>query len=174
MAYVKSIPDLSTSLITLGRSFHREMNAPVSDAIAGLEQSLTTFQTTLLEDNLISAQAVIRTIRASGSLANAQIAWSRFLNLPGGGSSDADAAEPTAPLGAGGLTGKRAVGWRRPPPKDGQFYTHQELWNRSVVQTEQSTQGSTGVSGVVVQVEEQDTYTQQSAKNARVGRPFVV
>ena len=68
MDYVQAIPDLSSSLTTLGRSFHREMNAPVSEAIGGLEQSLATFQTTLLESNLISAQAVIRTIRASGSL----------------------------------------------------------------------------------------------------------
>ncbi|KAE8838054.1 hypothetical protein PTNB73_03938 [Pyrenophora teres f. teres] len=175
MDYVQAIPDLSSSLITLGRSFHREMNAPVSEAIGGLEQSLTTFQTTLLESNLITAQAVIRTIRASGALANAQTAWSRFLNLPGAGSSDADAASPTSMSlgGGGGSLGQRAAaGWSRPPPKDGQFYTHQELWNRSVSRKEQWKKGNAGgLSGVIVELEEQHT---QSAENARVGRPFVV
>jgi len=171
MEYVQAIPDLSSSLTTLGRSFHREMNSPVSEAIGGMEQSLTTFQTTLLESNLINAQAVIRTIRASGSLANAQTAWSRFLNLPGGGSSDADASPTVPSLGGGSVLRARAADWRRPPPKDGQFYTHQELWNRSVPRPEKSAKGKSGLSGVVVPLEEQD---RQSAENARVGRPFVV
>lgn len=170
MEYVQAIPDLSSSLTTLGRSFHREMNSPVSEAIGGLEQSLATFQTTLLESNLISAQAVIRTIRASGSLANAQTAWDRFLNLPGGDSSDADASPAPSPSGGGSVL-RRGADWKRPPPKDGQFYTHQELWNRSVPKPEKSDGSNSGLSGVVVQLEKQQP---QSAENARVGRPFVV
>ncbi|KAI4634081.1 uncharacterized protein J4E87_001250 [Alternaria ethzedia] len=79
MAYVQSMPDLANSLTTLGRAYHREMNSPVNEAIAGLEQGLTTFQTALLESELISAQAVIRTIRASSSLESAATAVCSFV-----------------------------------------------------------------------------------------------
>jgi hypothetical protein len=77
-------------------AYHREMNAPVNQAIGGLQQSLTTLQTTMLQNDLIGSQAVLRTIRASSSLENAQVAWGRFLNLPGekpgadSGSSDVE------------------------------------------------------------------------------------
>ncbi|RMZ69644.1 hypothetical protein GMOD_00006479 [Pyrenophora seminiperda CCB06] len=169
MDYIQTIPDLCSSLIELGRNFHREMNAPVSEAIGGLEQCLTTFQTTLLEDDLITAPAVVRTIKASGCLAKAQTAWSRFLNLPSGDPSDADTL-PSAPSG-GGLMLRRGPDWRRPPPKAGQFYTHQELWNRTVPKPDQPNNGEARLNGVVVQQEEQHT---QSGENARVGRPFVV
>jgi hypothetical protein len=73
------------------------MNSPVNQAIGGLQQSLTTLQTTMLQNDLIGSQAILRTIRASSSLENAQVAWGRFLNLPGetpsadSGSSDAEA-----------------------------------------------------------------------------------
>jgi hypothetical protein len=75
------------------------MNAPVNQAIGGLQQSLTTLQTTMLQNDLIGSQAVLRTIRASSSLENAQVAWGRFLNLPGenpkadSGSSNAEDGE---------------------------------------------------------------------------------
>jgi hypothetical protein len=189
--YVSSLPNLASSLTTLGRAFHREMNAPVSEAISGLQQSLNTFQTSLLASELITAQAVLRTIRGSSSLETAQEAWGRFLNLPGGSGGDEDAAaDPgaTAPV-ARGLFGRTAL--KMPPPKDGKFYTHQELWNRSEVKAEtpaqegvvvdeekrseprarQSTVGKLNPHDAVVQMEEQRATT---AENARVGRPFVV
>lgn len=64
-------------------SYHREMNAPVRESISGLQQAISTLQSALLQDNLIGSQAVVRTIRASSTLENAQVAWGRFLNLPG-------------------------------------------------------------------------------------------
>jgi hypothetical protein len=165
------------------------MNAPVSEAIAGLEQGLTTFQTSLLSSELISALAVIRTIRASSSMETAQTAWSRFLNLPGGSGGDDDAAaDPTAsPSQSGGLFGRAEA--KRPRPKNGMFYTHQELWNttepvtvekaakqgvveeRSEPRARQSTMGKSNPHDVVVQKEEQRA---MGAEKARVGRPFVV
>jgi hypothetical protein len=176
--YVSSIPNLASSLTTLGRSYHREMNAPVNEAVTGLQQSLTTFQTSLLTSELISAQAIIRTIRGSSSLETAQTAWSRFLNLPGGseeGEGDDAAADPAASSSPRGLFGRAEI--KRPPPKDGMFYTHQELWNRSEPKVDTSAR-----QGVVVSSEERsESRTKQSkmgsgttAENARVGRPFVV
>ncbi|KAL1793943.1 hypothetical protein ACET3X_007364 [Alternaria dauci] len=146
--YVQAIPNLSSSLTTLGRSFHREMNSPVTEAITGLEQTLTTFQTIMLENNLITAQAVIRTIRASSSLESAATAWSRSLNLPGGGSDDEDTESSASdrPMMLG-----RAE-FRRPPPKDAEEKTRPH-------------------GGVVIQTEEERAST---AEKARVGRPFVV
>jgi hypothetical protein len=190
--YVASIPNIASSLTSLGRSYHREMNAPVSEAIAGLEESLTTFQTSLLSSELISALAVIRTIRASSTMETAQTAWSRLLNLPGGTGGDDDAAgDPAASSSPrGGLLGRAEA--KRPRPKNGLFYTHQELWNTSesvtvkkatkqgvVVRAEerseprarQSTMGKSDPHDVVVQKEEQ---LAMSAEKAKVGRPFVV
>ncbi|CAN9431292.1 unnamed protein product [Alternaria alternata] len=172
--YVQAIPNLSSSLTTLGRSFHREMNSPITEAVTGLQQTLTTFQTAMLESNLITAQAVIRTIRASSSLESASTAWSRFLNLPGGGSDDDDAgsASPSSTSNRPGILGRAEV--QRPPPKDGRFYTHLELWNRSEQRNKASAQEKTGPYGsVVVQAEEKHAST-TAAEKARVGRPFVV
>jgi hypothetical protein len=163
------------------------MNAPVSEAVSGLQQSLNTFQTSLLTSDLISTQAVIRTIRGNSALESAQTAWSRFLNLPGGSGGNEDGtADPGAGAGTSpeGLFGRAEM--KRPPPKDGKFYTHQELWNRSatvaqqgvVVHEErseprarQSTVGKSESHDAVVQKEEQRA---TSVENARVGRPFVV
>ncbi|KAI4667321.1 uncharacterized protein J4E79_002006 [Alternaria viburni] len=177
MAYVQSMPDLANSLTTLGRAYHREMNSPVNEAIAGLEQSLTTFQTALLESELISAQAVIRTIRASSSLESAATAWSRFLNLPGGGSDDDDAgsAASSSPslqgVGRSSVLGRAEA--KRPPPGNGRFYSHFELWNRSEPRARVSTEGKFSPHDLVVQAEEKRVST-TAAEKARVGRPFVV
>jgi len=138
MDYVSAIPNLSTSLTSLGRAYHREMNTPVYQAIAGLQQSLSVLQSSMLQNNLIRANAVVRTLRASSSLEDAQQAWSRFLNLPGTATtSDGDTgnsgtgaptADPDAP-GAHTLT-KRAL-QARPPLREGAHYTHQDLWARN-------------------------------------------
>ncbi|KAF1350292.1 hypothetical protein EJ07DRAFT_139360 [Lizonia empirigonia] len=112
--YVSSIPNLSASLTSLGRAWHREMNSPVSEAIDMLQESITALQTTMLQNGLIDSSAILRTIRASSSLESAQQAWSRFLNLPGySGNSDTPQ--------------KRSV--IRLLPANGR-YTHKELWGR--------------------------------------------
>jgi hypothetical protein len=169
MEYIQAIPNLSSSLTALGRAFHREMNAPVTEAVAGLQQSLTTFQTALLEGDLISAQAVVRTIRASSSLETAATAWSRFLNLPSGGSDNNDDDEagsvspPSLPaVERPGVLGRAEA--KRPPPINGRFYSHFELWNRS---------DKARPRGRAVQAEEKrvDTIT---AEQVRVARRFVV
>ena len=171
------MPDLANSLTTLGRAYHREMNSPVNEAIAGLEQSLTTFQTALLESELISAQAVIRTIRARSSLESAATAWSRFLNLPGGGSDDDDAgsAASSSPslqgVGRSSVLGRAEA--KRPPPGNGRFYSHFELWNRSEPRARVSMEAKFSPHDLVVQAEEKRVST-TAAEKARVGRPFVV
>lgn len=90
--------------MTLGRAYHREMNSPVHDAIAALQQSMSAFQTALLQNSLLSSSAVLRTIRASSALEDAQLAWRGFLNLPGspsGGSSSRSSS--------GGSTGSASL-----------------------------------------------------------------
>ncbi|KAJ4354996.1 hypothetical protein N0V95_003332 [Ascochyta clinopodiicola] len=120
--YVSSIPNLSTSLTSLGRAWHREMNSPISEAIGVLQESITTLQTTMLQNELIDSSAILRTIRASSSLESAQQAWSRFLNLPGSASGgDSRGNDPPA-------RGKRSL--QRPAPANGKQYTHKELWGR--------------------------------------------
>jgi hypothetical protein len=120
--YISSMPNLSTSLTSLGRTWHREMNSPVNEAIGVLQESITTLQTTMLQNELISSSAVLRTIRASSSLESAQQAWSRFLNLPGSaGNSDSGRDTPTP-------SRKRSV--HRLAPANGRQYTHEELWGR--------------------------------------------
>ena len=141
--YISSIPNLSTSLTSLGRAWHREMNSPVNEAIGVLQESITTLQTTMLQNDLMSSSAVLRTIRASSTLESAQQAWSRFLNLPGSaGSSDSSNDTPTSPR-------KRSV--QRLPPANGRHYTHRELWERK----EQSNAGEPSQSDAVVEWEEQ-------------------
>ncbi|KAF3045124.1 hypothetical protein E8E12_009445 [Didymella heteroderae] len=120
--YVSAIPNLSTSLTSLGRAWHREMNSPVRDAISVLQESITTLQTTMLQDGLISSSAVLRTIRASSSLESAQQAWSRFLNLPGGAGIADDGEDASA------TPSKRSM--QHFPPANGRQYTHKELWGR--------------------------------------------
>ncbi len=123
--YISSVFNLSTNLISLGRTWHREMNAPVSQAIGVLQESITTLQTTLLENNFIGSTAVLRTVRASSSLESAQQAWSRYLNLPGstGSTGKNDHADGTSTSST-----RRAV--QRGPPANGGQYSHKELWGR--------------------------------------------
>ncbi|KAF1834311.1 hypothetical protein BDW02DRAFT_569208 [Decorospora gaudefroyi] len=173
--YVSAIPNLATSLRSLGTSYHREMNAPVREAIAQLSQGLSAFQSTMLLNQLIERLAVLRTIRASRSLESAQAAWNRFLNLPGAGSgsaddgadADADATLDTSPIEP--MFKRSAI--KRPPPKYGKYYTHQELWGKREPEAEQSEPGKASHVDVVVQLEEQRMKT---AEEARVGRPFAV
>jgi hypothetical protein len=120
--YVSAIPNLSTSLTSLGRAWHREMNSPVRDAISVLQESINTLQTTMLQGELISSSAVLRTIRASSSLESAQQAWSRYLNLPGSAGSGDDGEDALT------SSSKRSV--QRFPPVNGREYTHKELWGR--------------------------------------------
>jgi hypothetical protein len=87
----------------------------------------------MLQNNLISSQAVVRTIRASNSLEDAKTSWGRFLNLPGStGSDNGD--------DSGGLRKRQALELdarersagdkRRLPPASGRYYSHEELWGR--------------------------------------------
>lgn len=124
ITYVSAIPNLSTSLTSLGRAWHRELNSPVRDAIGVLQESMNTLQTTMLQDGLISSSAVLRTIRASSSLESAQQAWSRFLNLPGGSGVADDGEDASTTLS------KRSV--QRLPPANWRHYTHKELWERKL------------------------------------------
>jgi hypothetical protein len=39
--YINTIPNLSTALVALGRSWHREMNRPIHDAIQTLQNTIT-------------------------------------------------------------------------------------------------------------------------------------
>ncbi|KAJ4320556.1 hypothetical protein N0V94_003314 [Neodidymelliopsis sp. IMI 364377] len=123
--YVSSIPSLSTSLISLGRAWHREMNSPVSDAINMLQESMNTLQTTMLQNDLIDSSAVLRTLRASTSLESAQQAWSRFLNLPASTGND----DLTGSNAARRLSSEKRSVLRLAPTNGGQ-YTHKELWGR--------------------------------------------
>ncbi|KAJ4992607.1 hypothetical protein SVAN01_01990 [Stagonosporopsis vannaccii] len=117
---ISAIPNLSTSLTSLGRAWHREMNSPVSEAIDILQESITTLQNTMLQHDLLGSSAVLRTVRASSSLESAQQAWSRFLNLPGSTGSGDSGDETQAPHD------KRSV--RPSSPTNGRYYTHRELW----------------------------------------------
>lgn len=137
--YVSAIPNLSTSLTSLGRAWHREMNTPVRDAISVLQESINTLQTTMLQGELISSPAVLRTIRASSSLESAQQAWSRYLNLPGSTSGSEDGEDGSS------SRSKRSV--QRLPPTNGRQYTHKELWGRG----EQSRAGEPSQEDVVTE-----------------------
>lgn len=100
---------------------------------------------------------------------SASTSWSRFLNLPGGGSDD-DEAEPVGTKPSGMPVTPRGEP-KRPPPKDGRFYTHQELWNRSESRLRTSMMGKTQPYNVVVQSEEKRA---KAAARAKVALPFVV
>jgi len=126
LAYINSIPNLSSALTTLGRSWHKELNKPVWEAIDALQQIISTFSSDMLAAELIHSQAILRSIRVSSSLEDAQQAWSRVLNLPG----------------AKGV-GRRAVleGWHGKVEvqeaggrlSNAEFYTHKDLWGRAPV-----------------------------------------
>lgn len=138
------------------------MNAPVSDAIEALQRSLTTLQSTMLRSDLISSQAVLRTIRASSALENAQVAWGRFLNLPGHSSSSTSDDDDNAPrVKRRGVDEDEggSVQVERPASRKGKFYTHQELWGRGMARW----------SDAVMQWEE----TRARERLGLVGRVFV-
>ncbi|KAF2198300.1 hypothetical protein GQ43DRAFT_465717 [Delitschia confertaspora ATCC 74209] len=79
--YVNAIPNLSSALIALGRSWHNDLNRPVYLAIKELQSSVNVFSTTLITTSLIHLNSTIRTIHASAALEDAQKAWSKILNL---------------------------------------------------------------------------------------------
>ena len=141
--YVTVIPTLSTALTTLGRSYHRELNQPVWDAIGAFQQTITAFSNSLLAEELIKGPSIIRTIRASSTLEDAQQAWSKFLNLPGS-SSASD-------------TSKRSLaGAKKPLPKEGGFYSHKDLWGRKAeLEERQSREGKSRIHDAVVKWEEE-------------------
>ncbi|KAF2477925.1 uncharacterized protein BDR25DRAFT_338633 [Lindgomyces ingoldianus] len=95
LEYINAIPNLATALSALGRSWHRELNRPVYEAIDALQQSISAFSTSLLSSSLVHTNSTIRTIRASSTLEDAQIAWSRTLNLPGS-SKSSDSIVPSS------------------------------------------------------------------------------
>ena len=162
------------------------MNAPVREAISGLQQSLSTLQSAMLQSDLISSQAVLRTIRASSALENAQVAWGRFLNLPGrvsnsggdSGTSDAGVGSDDGGSGArkrdvGGVGGEAKS--KRLSPAAGKYYTHEELWGRDESRPRTSKEGKARWYDAVVQWEERRArLAEGGAENARIGRPFVV
>ncbi|KAL6707555.1 hypothetical protein ACN47E_003904 [Coniothyrium glycines] len=130
--FVSAIPNLSTSLTSLGRAYHREMNGPVYQAIAGLQQSISALQSSMLGSNLIRPNAVVRTLRASSSLEDAQQAWSRWLNLPGSVSGpirDPSGAfnDDTDSTSSPPILRREAIPLKT-LPTDGGHYTHKELW----------------------------------------------
>ncbi|KAF2195489.1 hypothetical protein K469DRAFT_744063 [Zopfia rhizophila CBS 207.26] len=158
--YVSAIPNLSTALTALGRSWHRELNHPVWTAVDALQQSIGEFSSALLQANLTHSNSTIRTIRASSTLEDAQMAWSRILNLPGsasGGPSErrspaADALRPyrrslaVNPQRAGykrSLTPAIANSFTRAPiwakarwegengENKNRWYAHKDLWGRA-------------------------------------------
>ena len=91
------------------------------------------FQSSLLQNELISSQAVIRTIRSSSTLEDAKQAWSRFLNLPGRGGTTQGTSDYTisdTPSVTIRAMGKRLVIKPAFTPTVTRFYTHQELWDR--------------------------------------------
>lgn len=178
MDYVSAIPNLSTSLTSLGRAYHREMNTPVYQAIAGLQQSLSALQSTMLQSNLIRPNAVIRTLRASSSLEDAQQTWSRFLNLPGTattsagdlGSVDTDTGTDDSNAPASHMRSKRALG-ARPPLREGEHYTHQDLWaGKRLLSARQSRQGD---EKWYIAFSEWEKQAGKSGLKARLGRLFV-
>jgi hypothetical protein len=114
------------------------MNYPVYEAIEALQQGISVFQSSLLQNELIRSQAVIRTIRASSTLEDAKQTWSRFLNLPGrGGNTDGsdEGTTPNTPTVTTRFVEKRRVVKAAFTPTVTRLYTHQELWNRNEMAT---------------------------------------
>ncbi|CAO2654199.1 Nn.00g109320.m01.CDS01 [Neocucurbitaria sp. VM-36] len=160
--YVSSFPNLGTSLTSLGRSYHKEMNLPVHEAIDVLQQSISAFQSTVLQSDLISSQAIIRAIRANSALEDAQQAWSRFLNLPGRVSESAIADD-----GDSQVNKKREATFTRPPPAEGEFYTHKELWGRNEPTARQLKEGEPTPCNTW-----EEKHVRMS-EEVRVGQPYV-
>jgi hypothetical protein len=119
------------------------MNSPISEAIGMLQESITTLQTTMLQNDLIDSSSILRTIRASSSLESAQQAWSRFLNLPGSAGGSGSSGTDTS------SSRKRSI--ERQAPANGRQYTHKELWGRK----EQARSGEPSQDDITVEWEEQ-------------------
>ncbi|KAF2005855.1 hypothetical protein P154DRAFT_286406 [Amniculicola lignicola CBS 123094] len=138
--YISAIPNLATALVALGRSWHREMNKPIHEGISYLQEAVNQFSTSLLSSNLTHSNSTMRTIRASNSLEDAQVAWTRILNFPGSSRSPSGSGSGSqkhrrwieADFDEGhdesNLLAKKAD--LRPPHPNGQFYSHKELWGR--------------------------------------------
>lgn len=84
------------------------MNRPIHDAIQTLQNTITEFSSSLLQANLVDSKSTIRTIRASSTLEDAQIAWARPLNLPGS-SRGGDGSIGAGDLGEAGTKEKGVV-----------------------------------------------------------------
>jgi len=95
----------------------------VSASIGALQPALTYFSTSLLEADIIDKTSILRTIRASSGLEDAQQAWSRILNLPG--ATKGGAARKRSVVG-----GEREARFK--PARVKGAYTHKELWGREV------------------------------------------
>jgi hypothetical protein len=112
------------------------MNKPVWEAIDALQQTISTFSSDMLSAELIHSQAIIRSIRVSSSLEDAQQAWSRLLNLPGAtkvGRRWVRVGRETKNgdrRSAGGEVGRESGGGRLPVSE---FYSHKDLWGRAPV-----------------------------------------
>lgn len=133
----------------------------------------------MLQSELISSQSVVRTLRASGSLEDAETAFGHILNLPGGrGSSDTDDDDDNT---NSGRTRRRDIhveegvdgaGTKlaRPPPASGMYYTHQELWGRDELQRRPEREGKASWFEGVVRWEERKA---RLARGEKVARAFV-
>lgn len=90
----------------------------------------------MLAADLIHSSSVLRSIRASSALEDAQLAWARELNLPGGAKAgkrrwlevevhNAKMEE----VGVGKAREKRKIDF----PRLGRLFTHKDLWGRAPV-----------------------------------------
>ncbi|KAF2687712.1 hypothetical protein K458DRAFT_267806, partial [Lentithecium fluviatile CBS 122367] len=129
--YISSIPTLSSALTTLGRAWHKEMNKPVWEAIDALQQTISTFSSEMLSADLIHSQSVLRTIRASSSLEDAQQAWARLLNLPGAANSQKRWIEVEVETSKVQQVRANGTEGAKRPLATGGFYTHKDLWGRA-------------------------------------------
>lgn len=119
LAYINSVPNLAAALTALGRAWHKELNKPIWDAIDALQSAATSFSTSMLSADFIHGPSILRTTRASSSLEDAKVAWSRLLNIPG---------KPGKKRRGVGI--EASVVERKAPIPTGRFYSHQELWSR--------------------------------------------
>jgi hypothetical protein len=138
----------------------------------------------MLQNNLISSQAVVRTLHASSSLENAETAFGHILNLPGSGGSSSDGADDTSNSNDnsnGAITRRREIhveegvdgagtNIARPPPASGMYYTHQELWGRDELRPRPDKEGRQRWFDGVVRWEKQKAGL---ARGGKVARAFV-
>jgi hypothetical protein len=137
----------------------------------------------MLQNDLISSHAVVRTLHASSSLENAEAAFGHILNLPGSGGSSggADDTSDSDDNSNGGITrrsdihieeGADGAGTKiaRPPPASGMYYTHQELWGRDELQPRPDKEGKARWFDGVVRWEGRKAGL---ARGGKVARSFV-